>query len=349
MLRPRSCAQPGSIARPGSTEVRVLARRSCALDAGGAPARHPRLIVASRRRTKDGSCRVCASPEAALFSCCGLRRARPLLRSGDARPRRRRRLLAGADGMHISTGAIIAPDGTTWVSDHNAGFCRVSAPTDTDLGHIEHPQRPGDGGPRTCLGGLLPDAGPAPTPPASPPSSTRRPSSPGPVTSSRSSPTAPRPARRSSGRAGTATRTLHVPGHDHDRRAPHPPDRGQHRPGRQRLRRLPARGRRPADHRRRLPVAAVRIVATTTDGRAASRRAAGRDAQGHVASTSPSRRAALSVVTPAGHAGRPTPLGVTVPGASARSPTTSARPALRRHRERRPRPTPASTPCTAST
>ena len=32
----------------------------------------------------------------------------------------------------------------------------------TGSGHIEHPQLPGDAGARTCLGGLLPDAGTGP-------------------------------------------------------------------------------------------------------------------------------------------------------------------------------------------
>src|SRR4051794_36933114 len=66
-----------------------------------------------------------------------------------------------ADGLHISTGALVAPDGRVWISDHNAGFCRVTDPTAADPGHIENPQFPGDtahGGP-TCLGGLLPEAG----------------------------------------------------------------------------------------------------------------------------------------------------------------------------------------------
>ena len=63
-----------------------------------------------------------------------------------------------ADGLHISTGALQAPDGSIWVADHNAGLCRVSTPTFDGAGHIEHPQIPGEGGPNTCLGGLLPEA-----------------------------------------------------------------------------------------------------------------------------------------------------------------------------------------------
>ncbi len=41
-----------------------------------------------------------------------------------------------ADGLHISTGAIQAPDGSIWVADHNAGLCRVSKPTFDGAGHI---------------------------------------------------------------------------------------------------------------------------------------------------------------------------------------------------------------------
>ena len=67
-----------------------------------------------------------------------------------------------ADGLHISTGALVDPAGRTWVADHNAGFCRVTNPTDTAPGKIEHPELPGQAGTRTCLGGLLPDAGTGP-------------------------------------------------------------------------------------------------------------------------------------------------------------------------------------------
>ena len=63
-----------------------------------------------------------------------------------------------AGGLHISTGPIVDPAGRTWVADHNAGFCRVSDPAPPELGTIEHPQTPGAEGPRTCLGGLLPEA-----------------------------------------------------------------------------------------------------------------------------------------------------------------------------------------------
>jgi hypothetical protein len=66
------------------------------------------------------------------------------------------------EGLHISAGALVAPDGSTWVADHNGGFCRVTEPGEDGPGVIEHPQVPGAGGPRTCLGGLLPEAGTGP-------------------------------------------------------------------------------------------------------------------------------------------------------------------------------------------
>ena len=67
-----------------------------------------------------------------------------------------------AAGLHLSTGAIVDPAGRVWIADHNAGFCRVTAVTDEGPGHVEHPQTPGAAGPRTCLGGLLPEAGTGP-------------------------------------------------------------------------------------------------------------------------------------------------------------------------------------------
>src|SRR4051812_5072593 len=72
-----------------------------------------------------------------------------------------------ATGLHISTGSITDPHGRTWVSDHNAGFCRIVDPTPAGPGHIEHPDfdpntpnSPSDTA--TCLGGLLPGAGAGP-------------------------------------------------------------------------------------------------------------------------------------------------------------------------------------------
>src|SRR4051812_1720946 len=58
-----------------------------------------------------------------------------------------------ADGLHSSTAALVDPAGKTWVADHNAGFCRVTDPSATGPGRIEHPERPGQTGTRTCLGG----------------------------------------------------------------------------------------------------------------------------------------------------------------------------------------------------
>ena len=63
-----------------------------------------------------------------------------------------------ADGLHIATGALEAPDGSVWVTDHNAGLCRVSAPTLNGAGRIVHPELPSGTEERTCLGGLLPNA-----------------------------------------------------------------------------------------------------------------------------------------------------------------------------------------------
>lgn len=75
-----------------------------------------------------------------------------------------------AEGLHIPSGAVTAPDGRQWVTDHNAGFCRLTVATDSKLGSIEHPQLPGapETDSRTCLGGLLPDAGPGPDSPGQP-------------------------------------------------------------------------------------------------------------------------------------------------------------------------------------
>ncbi len=62
-----------------------------------------------------------------------------------------------AGGLHIASGIIEAPDGRLWVSDHNGGFCRIADPTVKAAGHIDHPATPGAPGPRTCLGGLMPE------------------------------------------------------------------------------------------------------------------------------------------------------------------------------------------------
>jgi hypothetical protein len=65
-----------------------------------------------------------------------------------------------AGGLHITTGAVEAPDKSVWVTDHNAGTCRISKPTVSGAGKIEHPATLGApaADPRTCLGGLLPEA-----------------------------------------------------------------------------------------------------------------------------------------------------------------------------------------------
>jgi streptogramin lyase len=67
-----------------------------------------------------------------------------------------------ANGLHISTGSIVDPDGRVWVADHNAGFCRVLDPSASSLGRIEHPMHPFDAVDSTCLGGLLAGAGVGP-------------------------------------------------------------------------------------------------------------------------------------------------------------------------------------------
>lgn len=62
-------------------------------------------------------------------------------------------------GLHIATGSIVDPNGRVWVADHNAGFCRMTEPTEDDPARIEHPEVPSDTtSTRTCLGGLLPHA-----------------------------------------------------------------------------------------------------------------------------------------------------------------------------------------------
>jgi hypothetical protein len=66
------------------------------------------------------------------------------------------------DGLHVPTGALEDPAGRVWVSDHNGGFCRMTDPTIDGAGRIDHPELPNQprSQARTCLGGLLPDAGP---------------------------------------------------------------------------------------------------------------------------------------------------------------------------------------------
>jgi hypothetical protein len=67
------------------------------------------------------------------------------------------------EGLHFSTGTLVDPAGRQWVSDHNAGFCRLTPPTPEGPGTIEHPQTASDTKTeRTCLGGLLPNAAAGP-------------------------------------------------------------------------------------------------------------------------------------------------------------------------------------------
>lgn len=49
-----------------------------------------------------------------------------------------------AEGLHVATGAVFDPAGRTWVSDTNAGFCRLTEPAGTVAGGIDT---------ATCLGG----------------------------------------------------------------------------------------------------------------------------------------------------------------------------------------------------
>jgi hypothetical protein len=66
-----------------------------------------------------------------------------------------------AGGLTTPAGAILAPDGRWWVSDHDAGFCRVTGPVAGAQGPT-----PGTIEPGTCLGGALADPPPRPGPEA---------------------------------------------------------------------------------------------------------------------------------------------------------------------------------------
>jgi hypothetical protein len=66
-----------------------------------------------------------------------------------------------AGGLTTPAGAIVAPDGRWWVSDHDAGFCRVTGPVAGAQGPT-----PGTLEPDTCLGGALADPPPHPGPEA---------------------------------------------------------------------------------------------------------------------------------------------------------------------------------------
>ncbi|HEY0345920.1 MAG TPA: Ig-like domain repeat protein [Solirubrobacteraceae bacterium] len=66
-----------------------------------------------------------------------------------------------AGGATVATGSLEDPTGRLWISDHMAGFCRLTDPSVDGPGTIEHPTLPGRPRveTRTCLGGLRPDAG----------------------------------------------------------------------------------------------------------------------------------------------------------------------------------------------
>src|SRR4051812_11437806 len=120
---------------------RAAGHRRCMLDATATARRLPRLAL---RAVTVLSCALTALAVTATAASASVGATRY------------------AEGLHLSTGALVDPAGRAWVADHNAGFCRVSSPTDAGPGTIEHPRTPGAAGPKTCLGGLLPDAAPGP-------------------------------------------------------------------------------------------------------------------------------------------------------------------------------------------
>jgi hypothetical protein len=67
-----------------------------------------------------------------------------------------------ATGLTAPQGTIVSHDGRVWGVDHLGGFCRFTDPSDDGAGEIDHPQLASDPGPRTCLGGLRPQAGTGP-------------------------------------------------------------------------------------------------------------------------------------------------------------------------------------------
>ena len=180
-----------------------------------------------------------------------------------------------AEGLHISTGAIVDPDDRVWVADHNAGFCRIKPSTDGPGVH-----RP----PAASRRGRRPHL-----PRRSPPGGGHRPRRRGPARLHR--PVArvreqrrrvrAHPGRRVAelrrGPRGLEPRhgALRVPRHHHDgrrrRRGPPAPGRGERRARRQRLRRLPALGHDPADRRPR--VADARRSTSSPPPRTAAARA----------------------------------------------------------------------------
>ena len=333
---PRSCAQPGSIAARGqpTCEFSHVDRARLTLVV------HPPDIHAC--------CRFQTPNQGWVLSCLCLARSsaplvlRPSPHSPSASQRRRptsptppapRRWPTACTSRPARSSRPTAPRGCRTTTPGSAASRRPRTPTSATS---STPSVRATAVRARASAAFCPTRARAPTPPASPPSSTRRPSSPGPVTSSRSSPTAPRPARRSSGRAGTATRTASR-------------SRTRSRPSGSRTRptavSIGPDGNAYVAFQREddvqqitdvdSPSPTVRIVATTTDGRAALSAAAGRDAQGHVALYLAEQTGALSVVTPGAGTQVARPLGVTVPGAISALAYDLARPALRRHRERR--------------
>ena len=271
----------------------------------------------------------CSSRRAAAFAVLALCFAAAIPDAADA---------AGAsqvaDGLHISTGAVIAPDGTRGCPTTTRGSAASRRPRTRTAATSSTRSAPVTPGRARASAACCPTPAPAPTPPASPPSSTRRPSSRGPATSSRSSPTARRPARRSSGRAGTATPTAsssrtrsHLGARTRPTAVSIGPDGNAY-----------VAFQRQDDVQQITDVdgasPTVRIVALTTDGRAASRSRPAATLRVASPCTSPRGRASSASSSPARDAGRTTP-GRDRPGQRQRARLRPrAQPALRRHRQR---------------
>ena len=131
-----------------------------------------------------------------------------------------------ADGLHIATGALEAPDGSVWVTDHNAGLCRVSAPTLDGAGRIVHPELPSGTEERTCLGGLLPNAREGADAAGSPALVDPTPGKPGSGDEVVLVPTARRSRRRCGARSGTSARSASTRSTRSTARPPTPAERG---------------------------------------------------------------------------------------------------------------------------
>lgn len=133
------------------TTIRLRSRASAPPGDGSAP--HGSSSGSADQRTGRARIRVAAAVTVAVGAALAM--APTALAAGAS---------LYADGLHISTGALVDPNGRVWIADHNAGFCRVTDPTPSAPGTIENPQFPGDTthGTPTCLGGLLPGAGTGP-------------------------------------------------------------------------------------------------------------------------------------------------------------------------------------------